>query len=375
MTIGLSHLSNRLLPSQSTLTDRLGDLDKARLAEALHLRQSLGDSLWPGWGQADIPMILYNEEFAFLAGYPNPPAGWVKIPENSNRGGPWETVPGDPFEGREYYRQRLSDAAVSPQAFVVLVGGRWVSSMMTRDWSEIRLGNEFKDNVPPAVQPLVPYRLAARLFLSAAGGKDWYICALLHESFHAFEGITVPERLAAAETTYNGNQGRYPWNSDSFAKGWQMELDLLADAVQARSDARAVELASQFLVQREKRRTDAGLDAILIDLERQKEWEEGLAKYTELSIWRLAATTDGYSALPAMAGDPGFKNYSDFERQWSQQIDQIRRMAGDEGDTRFYYSGLAQAILLDRLAGDWRTQAMTDGALLEELLRDAVEKN
>jgi hypothetical protein len=318
-------------------------------------------------------MILYNEEYVFLVGYPNPPAGWRTIPDNETRGGPWEPVPNDTVEGRTYYRQRLSSPAITPQAFVVRIGDRWVASLSSKDRMEIGLGNDFKNNLPAIIQPVFPYRLAARLFLAAAGGADWYICALLHESFHAFEGLRVPTRLSAAETVFNGNQNRYPWESEVFTADWQGELNLLADAVRAKSDAEAAERTRQFLVQRQERRAAANLDASLIDLERQKEWEEGLAKYTELMIWRLAATATGYQPLAALAGDPGFHNYANFNQRWSQEIDQIRRMAGAQGDTRFYYSGLAQTVLLDRLAPGWRTKIMTESVFLEELLRNAIQ--
>jgi hypothetical protein len=38
--------------------DRLSDLGKARLIEIVHLRRELGDLVWAGWGQADLPPIL-----------------------------------------------------------------------------------------------------------------------------------------------------------------------------------------------------------------------------------------------------------------------------------------------------------------------------
>ena len=102
----LSVASNVLEPDRSSITDRLAGAEKARLAEALHLRQALGDIVWPGWSEADIPVILYNEEYAFLVRYHEPPVGWTKVPQNLFRGGSWELVPNDTFEGRVYYRQR-----------------------------------------------------------------------------------------------------------------------------------------------------------------------------------------------------------------------------------------------------------------------------
>ena len=48
-------------------------------------------------------------------------------------------------------------------------------------------------------------------------------------------------------------------------------------------------------------------------------------------------------------------------------------MAKDDGDTRFYYSGLAQAAILDRLAPGWRTRILTEDVWLEDLLKEAVQ--
>src|SRR4029079_1631011 len=87
---GLSAASNIGLPSRSDVAYRLSEVEKAHLSEAVHLRQAIGDAVWPGWGGADIPIIVYNEAFVFLVGYPEPPPGWVKVPGAIARGGPWE---------------------------------------------------------------------------------------------------------------------------------------------------------------------------------------------------------------------------------------------------------------------------------------------
>ncbi len=147
--------------------------------------------------------------------------------------------------------------------------------MPAREWMEITLGNEFKESMPAFLRPVFPYRLAARLFLSAAGGVDAYIGALLHESFMHLKASATRRGLYTAETLYNQNQDRYPWESSSSVEDWQVELNLLADAVQANLDEEVTGLVRQFLVQRQKRRVAANLDADLINLERQKEWEEG----------------------------------------------------------------------------------------------------
>jgi hypothetical protein len=363
--LGLSALTNRGLPIHSQVVERLSDLEKARLAEALHLRQELGDAVWPGWGRAEIPTILYNEEYAFLVGYPDPPPGWVKVPNGGARGGPWEVVAGDDFEGQPYYRQRLPDPEVTPEAFTVLVGERWVASLTTKEWMEIALVAQVREDLPPLIRAVFPYRLIAQVFSS-----DWYIADLSHESFHAYQGSVSPDRLADSEMAVRQWEGQYPWDDGGLRDAWQTELALLAEAVQAPSDGEAAELARQFLVQRDRRRETYGLDSALVDYERQREWLEGLAKYVELEVWRQASTTPGYEPLPALAGDPEFKGYATFEQRWAQEMGQLRRAAAQE-DGRFYYSGMAQAVLLDRLMPEWKEQVMEEGVFLEDLLRAA----
>ena len=68
-----------------------------------------------------------------------------------------------------------------------------------------------------------------------------------------------------------------------------------------------------------------------------------------------------------------FKDYRTFRDRWKRELDQIPRMASDEGDGRFYYTGMAQAYLLDQLDPDWKTKLAADPSLnLEDLLKRAV---
>ena len=70
LTSIISALSNQNLPSGPEFADRLSELDKARLAEALHLKQELGALIWHGWDEAEIPVLLWTDEYSFLIGYP-----------------------------------------------------------------------------------------------------------------------------------------------------------------------------------------------------------------------------------------------------------------------------------------------------------------
>jgi hypothetical protein len=366
----VSLITNRNLPTEEMDAAQLSDLDKARLAEIFHLRRSLGDAAWPGWGDAAIPVIVYNEAYAFLVGYEGePPPGWVTVPGGEQRGEPWQAVSDDDFQGERYYRTALPEDGPTPQAFTVQVGEAWVASLHTRPAMRVMMAQEFRQMLPEGVREALPYALATNLFLR---NSDAYVAAVLHESFHAYQGIEAGERLAAAERAGRRWQEAYPHQDEAFVAAWQAELDLLQAAVRAEDAAETADLTRQFLAGREARREAANLSPELIDYERQREWTEGAALYNELHILRQAYGDDAYRPVAAMAADPEFDAYEKFEQRWRQETDQMTRMAGNDGDGRFYYSGMAQAVLLDRLSPGWKTRYFADGVFLEDLLRTAV---
>jgi hypothetical protein len=47
-------------------------------------------------------------------------------------------------------------------------------------------------------------------------------------------------------------------------------------------------------------------------------------------------------------------------------------MSDDEGDGRFYYSGMAQAVLLDQTSPGWKQSAFQPHVYLDELLAAAI---
>jgi hypothetical protein len=346
---GLSALSNRSLPDQIDSGDRLSDLDKARLTESLRLKQELGDQVWPGLAAAEIPILIWNRDHSFLVGLEGDdiPAGWAE-------------AAGDTIQDRPYYRQVSND----PQNFAVQVGDQWVASMATKLEADLFIREMIQESLPPPINQIIPYRLLIQ-------PSEVQMTAVLHEAFHVFQRDVAQAQFQDAERAYQ--DGASYWAIDpEMGEAWQEEIELLAGALDASSDEQAADLAGQFLTRRQARRQAYKLGPELVALERRFEWLEGLAKYVELEIWRQAAETDGYQPLPAMVEDPDFDAYADFDGRWSLEIGQMKRQADQEGDTRFYYTGMAQAALLDRLAPGWKEQAMEEGAWLEDLLAQVL---
>lgn len=257
-------------------------------------------------------MIVYNEAYVFLSGTNDPGPAWRTVPQNLIRGGPRESVPDDSIDGKRYYRQRLVDERASPQAFTVRIGELCAASMTTKSWTMIGMGNEIRDSLPFAITVIVPYRLIARIFLGLAMNTDGYICGIEHESFHAYQGMVSANRLADAETVISHLGRTYPWADPQFNQAWKAELNALADALSATQEKRTLELADSFMALRRDRRKAFQLDPALMNLERLREWEEGLGKYTELAIWKCAASDTAYKPDQALSGDPDFNGYRKF---------------------------------------------------------------
>lgn len=344
----LSALSNRNLPTQDN-SELPGVLDKARLLEALQLRSELGDQVWPGWSEAEIPIILWNGSYEFLFNYPSQPPG------------EWALIKNDDLAGTPYFRQ----AADNPQNFAVRVGNIWTASMATKNNTDVFLISSFQDMFPSPVKQIFPYRFLIQ-------PSETQLGAVLHETFHVLQYQRAPERIETAEAAH-GWSDEYDSASEAFNVESKEEGKLLALALKAETREEKIELVRQFLSARAARRTDFQLSADLTDYERWLEWEEGTAKYIEVAILKAASETADYEPLPEMQNDPDFKSYQNFDQRWSQELIQLQYQT-TSGESIFYMTGMAQAFLLDDLLPDWKEKYWEDGVFLEDLLRLAIEK-
>jgi hypothetical protein len=324
-------------------------IDKLRLAEALRLKAELGDTIWPEYSALDAPVIIWNEDYEFLFGMSRPPEEW-------------EAVPNDDFEGDAYFRR----PAYNPQNFAVPVGNQWTASLFTKYQLDVSLITAIRDLLPPVISDIFPYRI----FIQPS---EFQISGVQHEYFHVVQALYAPEKFARAEAIYEYDDSYWKLDGD-MRSAWEEEIELLIKAEETSSEGDAAELGRQFLAWREQRRRDFGLSADLINYEVLVEWLEGTAKYVELRSWKAAGSDPGYSSLPEMEADPDFNDYEDYEEQWGQAVGQTRRQAREEGDVRFYYTGMLQAFLLDRLMPDWKERIMEDDVYLEDLLREALAK-
>jgi hypothetical protein len=365
----ISAIYNQFLPEESVEVEYLSKAQKGYISEAFHLQSRLGDEIFPNWSDHSIPIIVYNEKYAFLTGMKNPDDGWRKMPANTLRGEEWNLVQSDDFFGDSYYRQRLNNPEITPENFTVKVGDQWVATLQTREYAEVAFYNGFKEELPAVVSSVFPYKIFWNLIM---GNSENYVVSLIHESFHALQGIRVPGRLSSAEYI-NSVESQYPWENKQNQQGWTQEGDILIKAYQSSSGLETRELINRFLEVRENRRMNADLTAEEIMYEKEREWLEGMAKYAELKMGLIAEERNSYTPEPKLQDiDSDFNSYQSFESYFENQVAETKRAVARDGESRFYYTGMLQAMLLDRVGGGWKSRVFQEGVYLDDLLSNST---
>jgi hypothetical protein len=346
---GVLLISNQFLPEPSTTPDELTHEDIARAEEALNLLANLGNQTWPGFDHA-IPLIVWNDSYAFLINAEE------KLPD-------WEELENVSINDLPVYTQVNT---ANYQAFTeVLINNQYAGSMATKDATNIKFIQLFKDNLPPVLAQLFPYQL---ILISS----DHYITALVHETFHAFQAENYPIRFEDADEAYPSGSA-YESSFPEMSEAWQSEVQILIDALQTDDQSIQIERVKDFLDSREDRRSKAGLGPNLVLYEKRFEWLEGSAKYVELEIWRLAASSPDYKPAEGIKNDKDFDGYEKYLRHWKNELTSMKNAAKSGGDTLFYYSGMLQARLLDQLMPNWKLRVGEPGVWMEDLLRESID--
>jgi hypothetical protein len=309
---------------------RLSTEDKEQLEDVTELLDALGNEVWPGFGDAPLALIVYADKTEFLVGATDPPA-------------PWTEVADDNF-GESTYHWRPAEV---PQSFAVAIGEQWAGSIEALSNMSRRLTEQARDRLPPGLAGVVRPRLTR-------AEHGIYLC---HETFHALQATTAVKRFRRAVATYPAEQD-YPYHDRSFAKAWNQEGRLLAEALDATEEEDRSEVIGLFLAVRRSRRHSAGLADALVEFERELEWLEGLAKYVEMELCK-AASRDSRQYRPVLSRAMG-----DFRNR-------LVRLGTLPGQQRFYLSGAAQAVLLDRIDPRWEEKILKRDTPLEQLLEHA----
>jgi len=306
---------------------QLSITDRVRLAEAFRLGDKLGDRLWAGWHQAPFAVLLVTPELEFLLRHPKPSPDFVLLNY-------------DPLlQSKVYYRPRTQ-----PQNLLAtfpLVGG-------------------------------IPTIVIGQAENTAKETSTPWVVTMLHEHFHQlqysrpgyYDDVNALELRRGDQTGMWMLNYPFPYEWHEMQEIFSHLSHALANVLQAktRSDFSAG-LATYLKQRREVENTLSPDDYRYLSFQM---WQEGISRYTEYRIARLAAES----------GPPGkaFRMLKDY-RTFADVAEEIRVGILSELSTVnlaeskrviFYSLGAGEGLLLDRVNPRWRQRYFVDKFYLDK---------
>jgi hypothetical protein len=299
---------------------KISDDDRVRLAEAFRLADELGDKVWAGWSKSPFAIVLVTPEYEFLVRHPSPPKEFAESGYDSD------------LKSKIYYRKR----SFNPEFLATMyVGG-------------------------------VPTIVVGQAENTSAKTSTRWVITLLHEHFHQFQysqpdyqaGVKALDLARGDETGMWMLNYPFSYSDAEVNKRFSIMVEALADALKSTNTGQFPGKLSAYAAARKQFQ-----QALTPDDYRYfsfQLWQEGIARYTEYRMARLAARQY----------EPGkeftrMKDFSAFEQDASATLNRILSRLPElslDKDRRvaFYTVGAAEALLLDEANPDWQRRYLAE---------------
>jgi hypothetical protein len=304
----------------------ISEADRIRVAEAFRLGDAIGDKIWKDWSKAPFAVLLITDEHEFLVRHTQPSSDFALIGYDSL------------LKSNVYFRKRVFQKNLL--ATFPAVGGV----------STIVIGQA--ENT------------------SAKTSTPWVV-TLLHEHFHQLQD-SRPEMNAAVEALNLARGDKtgmwmlnyaFPYESAAVVQQVSALSKLLAEAIESGEPEFAATLAAYVQAQKELENTLSADDYKYFSFQL---WKEGIARYTEYHVARLAATSYKPSKLFRALPD-----YTPFEvtadSLLKNIVGELRALPlANYKRVAFYSLGAGEGLLLDRANPNWRRRYFTDKFVLDK---------
>jgi hypothetical protein len=288
--------------------------DRIRLAETFRLAEAVGDSVWPGWSRAPLAVLLVRPDYEYLVRHPRPSPDFVRIGYDSLLGSDVYARP------RRFSLGLLATFPAVGGVVTIVVGTPAATQMTSTGW----------------------------------------VLTLLHEHFHQWQNSQPGyfQRVLALGLTGGDKTGmwmlNYPFPYDSLPV--QRDVADLGRALYAsltsRASDRAARAAEYLVVRHRLRDALSAPDYRYLDFQL---WQEGVARYTEYQVARLAATA--YTPSFAFTSLPDYTPFA--ARADELRADILHGVESTSLATQkrivVYPLGAATALLLDEVAPRWKS--------------------
>jgi hypothetical protein len=299
--------------------------DRVRLAEAFRLRDALAEQLWPGWSATGFAVLLVTPEREFLVRHPRPSGDFSRAGSDEQLG------------GAIWHRPR--QFATNLLATFPAVGG-------------------------------TPTVVVGQAENTGAPGSTRWVLTLLHEHFHQLQDSQpgIYEEIARLDLARGDETGMwmlnfpFPYDSPAVQQRYARAARALAAALAAPAEELPARVAEY---RRERERFRAAVNDADYRYFSFQAWKEGVARYTEYRIARLAA--ESYQPTATFRALDDFREFAEVAAAFERRI-RTDLESGDLGGQKriaFYSYGAAEALLLDRVRPDWRREYFARKFFLE----------
>jgi hypothetical protein len=300
----------------------LQNVDRVRLAEAFRLADNLSEKVWKDWTKAPFAVLLVTPEYEFLMRHPSPSADFLPLGYDSR------------LKADLSYRKRV----FSPS---------------------------FLATFPAIKGSMVPTIVVGRAEQTSAKTSTPWIVVLLHEHFHQLQD-SQPNYYTDVEALNLSHGDRtgmwmlnfaFPYDRKEVQDRFHVLSGLLTEAVQASPRQRKQNVNAYLRARTEFTQMLTAEEARYLEFQF---WQEGVARYTEYQIAKLASKkfkpSKQYAALPdytsfAQSADSLYSNI--FKQLKTQKLEVSRRDV-------VYPFGAAEALLLDQANPKWKRHYFVD---------------
>lgn len=307
--------------AQAQQKPSLPQIDRIRLAEAFSLGDAIGNRLWKEWDKAPFAVLLVTPDYEFLIRHPRPSEDFTLIGHD------------DLLKSDVYFRK--ATLQTSFQATYPAVGGV----------STIVIGQA--EN-------------------TASKTSTPWVVVVMHEHFHQLQDSQPGffEQVSALNLAHGDQSGmwmlnyKFPYDGYEVRQQFLVMSRLLADALKSKDNADFLANLSAYLTARLQLKEMLNADDYKY-LSFQL-WKEGIARYTEYHVAKLAATdytpTKEFSALKDFSS---FKSVAD--QVMNRTLNELSTLELEKSKrVSFYAMGAGEGLSLDRINPQWRARYLID---------------
>lgn len=306
------------------------ETDRIRLAEAFRLGEFLGNEIWTDWDKAPFAVLLVTPENEFLIRHPRPSKDFALIGYDAS------------LKSDVYFRKRTQP--VNFLATFPLVGG--ISTIVVGQAEN-----------------------------TTAKTSTAWVVTILHEHFHQLQDSQPGyyDEINALDLAGGDQTGMWQLNypfpyQDAEVKRQFTDLSrLLAEALQTENKK---EFSAKLALYREARRK---FEKLLAPADYKylsfQLWKEGVSRYTEYRVARLAAKE--YKPTKEFLALADYKPFGEIaDKLLKNIVAQLSAWKLDEAKRELFYPfGAGEALLLDKANPKWQKRYFAEKFYLDKYFK------